>query len=1098
MFKSNKKLLVLLIMCILFSVSSITIFADSNVGGVVTIDSSGGDLVAGKLQERIEATGIFAVDVTELYIGNDVNGELNDDDIAYINTFANIEVLDVANTITVGDVGDDFFNDQDSITEVTFPAITLGLNSFMSCDKLETISLPEAITFEGINLVNCDVLTTVELPKAEVFGDYFLMNCYEIETIVLPEAISFGDNPFYSCLKLSTVTLPNATIFGDAAFYYGYKLVSVDLPVATTFGDDAFYNCNELVSVNLPKATTFGDLAFSNCNELVSVSLSEAITFGNDAFRQSQLLTTAILPKATTFGDKAFYNCSALQTVDLSEATTFGADAFISCRSLVTVDLPEATTFGDGAFGNCNELTSVDFPKATTFHGDAFSNCSKLITIDLPQVMGFGGEAFENCIELTTTYLPEVVTFGDKAFFNCTNLEAIVLPNVTAFGDDAFNNCTKLITVDLPKVITFDDNAFYDCSNLITTGDFPEATTFGNNAFYGCHDITSINLPKAITFGDNAFERCYELKTIVMPKVTEFGTGTFTDCYVDDLTLGYTVPTVGAFDVPDTIGRPITLNVPNSVLFDFDNDDVSINNKWHDWDLVALAVCTVDFNSQDGSTVVSQTVDEGYYATEPTDPTKNDYTFDGWYKSTAFGVYDKWDFDDFKITQNIILYAKWLEIGNTIPDLIDTVSATTSTSITINDSYTLNLSTIFKDDDGDNLNYKVAVNGATEIAANENYSYSPSSTGLTNLEFKANDGSEDSVDTYFVEITVSGSSSTTGSSSRKTVIVNDFTTKVPSNIIGKDKDFEVSKKGVKVKINGLSLSEHKGDDVEIFIQRIDSSYFNLDIIGEFLEGIPVFDISLIADGTKVPFSSDILLEIEFEVEGDYENHKMVASYIAEDGTCEILEGVYNNGKLMFKTNHLSHYTLLYVDKSFKDCQNHWSKVAIEALASREVVKGVGDELFNPDGEITRAEFVTMVVRYFNLKAYGTDLGYTDVEDDSWYAEYVWIGRENDIIPDNYGDQFEPNKAITREEMMYILYKSLEATNRLNTLDDNGDKLAEFVDSDDVSDYAKEASEYLISRDVINGDGNGILTPLATSTRAEVAQMVYNIMTMTYR
>lgn len=66
---------------------------------------------------------------------------------------------------------------------------------------------------------------------------------------------------------------------------------------------------------------------------------------------------------------------------------------------------------------------------------------------------------------------------------------------------------------------------------------------------------------------------------------------------------------------------------------------------------------TVEFDSNGGSAVQSQTVEAGEKATEPTQPTKTGYTFDAWYKEAQF--INEWDFDTDTVTSNITLYAKW-------------------------------------------------------------------------------------------------------------------------------------------------------------------------------------------------------------------------------------------------------------------------------------------------------------------------------------------------------------------------------------------------------------------------------------------------------
>lgn len=66
---------------------------------------------------------------------------------------------------------------------------------------------------------------------------------------------------------------------------------------------------------------------------------------------------------------------------------------------------------------------------------------------------------------------------------------------------------------------------------------------------------------------------------------------------------------------------------------------------------------TVTFDSDGGSAVEPQVVEDGTLVTEPADPTKSDYTFAGWYKEDTFAT--MWDFDHDVVTEDITLYAKW-------------------------------------------------------------------------------------------------------------------------------------------------------------------------------------------------------------------------------------------------------------------------------------------------------------------------------------------------------------------------------------------------------------------------------------------------------
>ena len=98
--------------------------------------------------------------------------------------------------------------------------------------------------------------------------------------------------------------------------------------------------------------------------------------------------------------------------------------------------------------------------------------------------------------------------------------------------------------------------------------------------------------------------------------------------------------------------------------------------------------------------------------------------------------------------------------GNNKPKLAPGVNATENKDISANANYTVDLSKIFTDANGDQLNYKVSVNSAAYAACNKDYVYTPEGEGTVTLKFKANDGQVDSDDIYTVTLTVSGSALT--------------------------------------------------------------------------------------------------------------------------------------------------------------------------------------------------------------------------------------------------------------------------------------------------------------------------------------------------
>jgi uncharacterized repeat protein (TIGR02543 family) len=79
---------------------------------------------------------------------------------------------------------------------------------------------------------------------------------------------------------------------------------------------------------------------------------------------------------------------------------------------------------------------------------------------------------------------------------------------------------------------------------------------------------------------------------------------------------------------------------------------------------VQATTYTVTFNSQSGSEVASETVADGSKVSKPADPTRDGYTFDGWYKESTYIT--EWDFATEVVTSNTTLYAKWTSVSTAV------------------------------------------------------------------------------------------------------------------------------------------------------------------------------------------------------------------------------------------------------------------------------------------------------------------------------------------------------------------------------------------------------------------------------------------------
>lgn len=164
-----------------------------------------------------------------------------------------------------------------------------------------------------------------------------------------------------------------------------------------------------------------------------------------------------------------------------------------------------------------------------------------------------------------------------------------------------------------------------------------------------------------------------------------------------------------------------------------------------------------------------------------------------------------------------------------------------------------------------------------------------------------------------------------------------------------------------------------------------------------------------------------------------------------------------------------------------DIKEHWAKDYIENLLKIGVVSGYDDATFRPDERVTRAEFVKMVTKLFDIKSEET-MQFTDVNKDAWYAQSVSEAVGAGLIK-GYDGKFMPNDFITRQDVAVIIYR-LERISGLEKV-----SVSEYGDEFEISDYAAEAVTYLTETGIINGDG-GMFRPGENITRAEAAAIIW--------
>ena len=221
-----------------------------------------------------------------------------------------------------------------------------------------------------------------------------------------------------------------------------------------------------------------------------------------------------------------------------------------------------------------------------------------------------GHAAFEKSAVTSVTIPDSVTAILDRAFANCSQLTNISIPNsVTSIGFSAFEHCTSLKSITLP-------------SSLRNISMF---------LFHNCSQLTTIQIPDSVlSIQDYAFGNCTSLETIHIPvSVTSIGNRAFAGC-PSSMTVTYP----GSKKQWDSItGKDELLNIP------------LVCNKLE-----------ATFNPDNGDPTVTKFIDNdknSKFAELVPEPTKENYTFAGWYNGN-----EKFDFTTVP-TGDVTLTAKW-------------------------------------------------------------------------------------------------------------------------------------------------------------------------------------------------------------------------------------------------------------------------------------------------------------------------------------------------------------------------------------------------------------------------------------------------------
>lgn len=206
--------------------------------------------------------------------------------------------------------------------------------------------------------------------------------------------------------------------------------------------------------------------------------------------------------------------------------------------------------------------------------------------------------------------------------------------------------------------------------------------------------------------------------------------------------------------------------------------------------------------------------------------------------------------------------------------------------------------------------------------------------------------------------------------------------------------------------------------------------------------------------------------------------------------------------------------------NFTDITNHWAKDSIITLAEKGVVNGVTDTEFMPDGEVTRAQYLKMIMEATGVATKPIREGEClDARSTDWYGIYLQGALDCGLIPKDmvigysesvdyavdengnatytkviYKGAFNGDLPIKREEMAVLTQYMYQYTRTILTNQKaDTENVADFADTDKISEWAKTPVKQAVANGFMDGMDNNMFNPEATATRAQAATVILRVL-----
>lgn len=174
-------------------------------------------------------------------------------------------------------------------------------------------------------------------------------------------------------------------------------------------------------------------------------------------------------------------------------------------------------------------------------------------------------------------------------------------------------------------------------------------------------------------------------------------------------------------------------------------------------------------------------------------------------------------------------------------------------------------------------------------------------------------------------------------------------------------------------------------------------------------------------------------------------------------------------------------------------EDAWYRDYVYQATELGLMKGIGNNLFDPEREVTRAEVVQAMANFAGADLSGyNSTSFSDVFLDDWYAPAVQWASENDYVNGTGLGTFLPKNTIIREHLCNILARYLQRQGFVKT-----QEVELFADDGQISDSGRENVYFCVAMGIVNGIGDGYFSPNTGATRAQLAKLLVEMYSVVY-